>query len=287
VKFGLKLWSTDAGLMDEAAALVRRGIFGYVELTPVPGTDISRFLPYDIPYVIHVPAEAHGVNIADPAKAGPSRACIRECAAWADRLRAAHLILHPGFGDADVARQFLEGLSDGRVLLENMPKIGIGGEPMIGFDPARMRSLAGGRFGFCLDVNHAIKAAVSLRRDYRPFLDRFLRLGPTVVHLSDGSLDTGRDQHLHIGSGDYDFRFIMERLRRRDLPCVTLETPRSRAGLGEAVEDLEKLLLLGGADERESAHRCPRASHNCPIDGTDLNHKQARSSLENYIIMKK
>ncbi len=119
--FGLKLWSTNTDLINEAVALVGSDVFQYVELTPIPGTSAVPFRKHDIPYVVHVSTESHGVNIADPSKAAYSRERIRECILWADQLEADHLILHPGFGRPDDALRFLDGLSDRRILVENMP----------------------------------------------------------------------------------------------------------------------------------------------------------------------
>jgi sugar phosphate isomerase/epimerase len=240
VKLGLKLWSTNIDLIDEAASLVKSDVFQYVELTPVPGTSAVPFRKLDIPYIVHVTTEAHGVNIADPAKAGYSLDRVRECVLWADQLDASYLILHPGFGRTDDALLFIKGLTDRRILIENMPKVGISGEPMIGYDTAQVRRLTGGRFGLCLDVNHAIKAAISLGEDYRAFVDGLFALKPAVAHVSDGHLDVEKDEHLHIGAGDYDFAFITDRLRTHGTPFVTLETPREN-GLRDAVEDAWRL----------------------------------------------
>jgi sugar phosphate isomerase/epimerase len=241
VKFGLKLWSTNADLIDEAVALVRSDVFQYVELTPIPGTSAVPFRKHDIPYIVHITTEGHGVNLADPSKAAFNRERIGECVLWADQLDADYLVLHPGFGRPDDAIPFLEGLTDHRIIIENMPRVGVHGEPMIGYDVAQVRRLAGDRFGLCLDINHAIKAAISLNRDYRAFVDEFLPLKPAVVHISDGHLDVEKDEHLHIGSGNYDFGFIADCLKKCGAQFVTLETPRE-SGLKDAVGDLERLL---------------------------------------------
>lgn len=242
MRFGIKLWSTNADLIGEASELVNSGVFQYVELTPLPGTDISPFLRRDLPYVIHATTENHGVNIGDPAKAEYNLRCIRECTRWADLLCADHLIVHPGFGRLSDAMRFLEQIDDRRVLIENMPAVGLHDEPMIGYDTAQVRQLTMGRFGLCLDVNHAIKAAFSMGMDYRLLLDQFLKMNPGIVHLSDGHVHHMKDEHLRIGDGDYDFSFIMGRLRLISTCGITIETPRTSGTLGEVIGDLERLL---------------------------------------------
>ena len=44
------------------------------------------------------------------------------------RLNAKHLILHAGYGSMQHATDLLRGLSDRRLLIENMPKVGLNGE---------------------------------------------------------------------------------------------------------------------------------------------------------------
>jgi len=41
------------------------------------------------------------------------------------------LILHPGFGSANDTIEFLNSINDKRILMENMPKVGLNNEEMI------------------------------------------------------------------------------------------------------------------------------------------------------------
>ena len=54
IKFGLKLWSINYNLLEEARKLIEKGIFHYIELMPVPDTEISPFQKIKVPYVIHI-----------------------------------------------------------------------------------------------------------------------------------------------------------------------------------------------------------------------------------------
>jgi len=242
VQFGLKLWSRDADLLPAAADLIRQGIFHYVELTPLPGAAIGPFLAEKIPYLIHVPAEQAGVNIADPAQWDRSRQVILEAREWADRLGAEGTILHPGFGRPGVAAAFLRKLEGTGILIENMPKVGISGEPMVGYDRDSLEPLLGGGRRLCLDLNHAAKAAVSLGVDYRAFIRDLMDLSPALFHISDGTLTTVRDEHLPLGSGDYDLRFFRDCIARKRDARVTIETPRSRRTLDEDLANLERFI---------------------------------------------
>lgn len=241
IRYGLKLWSTNVSLLPAAAQLISDSVFQYVEINPVPDTKIEPFLSYNIPFIIHITTERHGLNIADPAKKQTNCTRISDCLHWADELNASYCILHPGFGDADHATRFLDNISDPRILLENMPKTGINGESMIGYSPEQMISMMGSRFGFCLDINHAIKAALSLDVPYWEYVMKFCDLNPSMYHIADGSLSSDRDEHLPIGSGDYDFRNLETLYAQRKNMMITLETPRNLESLGEDLNNRNAL----------------------------------------------
>jgi endonuclease IV len=241
IKFGLKLWSTNRALLSEAAKLVRKDIFQYVELMPVPDTDISPFFKVNIPYVIHVTTETYGVNIADRNKQRFNMETLDVCREWADKLEAKYLVLHPGYGSINCAAEFLEKIEDERILIENMPKIGINNEKMVGCTVEQLSRLMNDGLGLCLDFGHAIKAATSLKKDCREYVEELLKLTPSMFHVSDGKLNYEKDEHLHVGEGDFDFSFLAGCIERSESRYVTLETPRSLASLDEDYRNLEKL----------------------------------------------
>ena len=242
IKFGLKIWSTNSDSLEKAKGLIGRDIFQYIELTPVPNTEITPFLEAKVPYIIHITTEKYGVNIADKEKEEFNLKIMNECVEWADKLDAKYLILHPGFGLIDNAVKFLNKIGDKRIVIENMPKVGLNDEKMIGYTPEQIKELMGERFGLCLDLNHAIKAAVSLKRPYKEFIEEFLKLKPEMFHISDGKLDNEKDKHLHIGEGDYDFEYLVKCLKINNLTYITLETPRLKQETLE--EDIRNINAL-------------------------------------------
>ena len=226
MKFGLKLWSINTDLIDQAVHLIDEKIFDYVELMVIPDSEIKAFL-IGVPYIIHIPHEKFGVNIGDPAAKEYSLQMINESITWADQLNAKYLILHAGHGSMQHATDLLREVSESRLLIENMPKVGLGGEVMIGYSPEQIEELiGGGDMGLCLDFGHAVKAAVSLGVDYKDYVQGFMGLEPRVFHVSDGTLGEERDEHLGIGEGEYDFGFIWERmnLSHNVAKYCTLET---------------------------------------------------------------
>jgi deoxyribonuclease-4 len=223
MEFGLRVRSNRPELVGRAVKLIDEKLFGYIDLFVMPGTEASPFA-VGVPCVIHAPHDKFGVNIPDAGKKEFNLQKIRESLAWADKLGAKYVTVHAGFGPAQPAIELLDEINDSRILIENMPKVGMGGEEMAGYLPEQVSELIGNRdMGLCLDVEHAAKAAVSLKEDYKGFISRFLELRPRQFHISDGKLATGMDEHLQIGEGDYDFAFIMDCARKSGAEYATIE----------------------------------------------------------------
>jgi len=245
IKFGLKLWSINYNLLDEARKLIRKNIFSYIELMVVPGTEIFPFQKIKVPYIIHITSDKHGANIADKEKEEFNLETVNQSIKWANNLSAEYLILHPGFGEANTAKNFLGKIKDKRILIENMPKKGINDEKMLGFTPKQIRELTESKFSFCLDLNHAIKAAVSLKKDYKKYIKEFLKLKPAMFHISDGNLDEEKDEHLDIGKGEYDFEFLTDCVNKSQVKYITLETPKNNLNsLEQDLENLKNIMFL-------------------------------------------
>jgi deoxyribonuclease-4 len=226
LKFGLKLWSTNTQLIPQAVNLIDEKIFNYIELFVVPATQINPFI-IDIPYIIHIPHDRYGIDINDSKKNPYSLQIINECEIWADRLNAQYLILHPGEGSLKNGADLLRDITDNRILIENMPRVGINNEDMTGYSPDQIKELIGeNELGFCLDLHHAVKAAVSMKRDYKEIISDFLALQPKVFHISDGDSKTDKDYHQDIGSGSFDFAFFKKCIQNSGSKIITLETPR-------------------------------------------------------------
>jgi len=239
VKLGIKLWSSNKNLLNEAVSLVERGIFDYVELKVVPGTECKYFDKARIPYIIHA---SSGINIADKNMEENNVEMIDLCLKWKKQLNAMYLVLHPDYGSLNVAVKTLNRFCGEDILVENMPKIGINNEKMIGFNVEQMKKLLRNEFGFCLDINHAIKAAISCKKEYKVFIEDMLELKPILCHFSDGSLKGEKDEHLDIGKGEYDIKLLCGYIKRSSIEYLTMETPKS--GDGSLEKDLDNVKKL-------------------------------------------
>ncbi len=246
MKFGLKLWSKNKDLMRETSKLINEKFFHYVELFYVPETEIKPFLEHDIPYIVHLPTEKYGLNIGDKTKKEFNLKIINTCIKLADKLNAKYIIQHADYGSLDDAKNLLKEVHDERIVIENMPKVGINGEKMLGYEPKQLKELMSvGDFGFCLDFCHATKASVSMGKDYKEYINGLLKLKPDMFHISDCDLKTEIDEHLNIGEGEIDFGFLRECVLRVGSRYVTLETPRrDMNSLDENLRNLGKLRNL-------------------------------------------
>lgn len=247
MKFGLKLWSTNTNLIEMAVSLVKNQTFDYIELFVVPNSSIDPFM-IEVPYIIHIPHEKFGVNIGDPAKKVYNLQIINECINWANNLDAKYLILHAGDGSMKSASDILSNISDNRILIENMTKIGLNEEKMIGYSALQISELTNSRgMNLCLDFGHAIKAALSMGIDYEEYIAEFLELKPFMFHICDGDLKNKKDMHMNIGEGEYDIEYLLRCVKRNPYKYVTVETPRyNHNSLDEDiinVNSLKKLLI--------------------------------------------
>lgn len=243
MKFGLKLWSKNKDMISEANRLINENFFHYVELFYVPETEIKPFLDYDIPYIIHIPTENFGLNIGDRTKREFNLKIINTCIEWADKLNAKYIVQHADYGSLEDAKNLLKEIHDERIVIENMPRVGIKGEKMLGYESWQLKELMGvGGLGFCLDFSHAAKAAVGIGKDYKEYINEFLKLKPDMFHISDCSLKNEIDEHLNIGDGEMDFKFLKECILSVKSRYVTLETPRKN--LNSFDEDLKNMKRL-------------------------------------------
>ena len=240
---GLKLWSNNRNYYEEAKRLVVEGFCGYIELYAVPGT-LDEFGPswksIDVPYVIHAPHLAHGMNLSRPECRTSNEYLAAEAFAFADLLNADHVIFHSGVeGSDDETIRQLNGWPEERrkqVLIENEPYYS-DKSPLIcnGHSPAAIeRMIKETGAGFCFDIGHGICS--SNGRGIDPFdeLVRYELLCPAMYHLSDDDSHAVIDGHKRFGNGNYDFARIFSLIDATK--PILIETEKESA---ESLKDFE------------------------------------------------
>lgn len=229
-KIGLKLYSTNDNYRKPALALFGEGVYDFIELLPVPGSydaTLPRWRDIQTPFVVHAPHFTHGVNLGRRELFEKNMTSAKETLAFADALHAKYIIFHPGTqGDINESARQMKAISDPRVLVENKPYRTVDGRfKCIGGSHEEIRQVmetAG--VGFCLDIGHSISYAKNIGADWYAYLRGFLAMKPSMIHVSDGDVDSGADTHSHIGAGNYEWGRIIPMLPENAL--VTIETKK-------------------------------------------------------------
>lgn len=241
IKYGIKLWSINEKYLKGADVLINDGHFDYIELMVLPNSDIKKYVEMDTKFIIHVAHDEFGANIGKKEAFEITEKCTNEALYWADKLDAKYIILHPGYGEIKNAIDFLSNINDRRILIENMTKISTKDENMICYTYDQIKKIMGEKYGFCMDFSHAIKASCGLGKNYKEFVKELLKLKPKVFHISDGWINNEKDEHLDIGSGNFDMKFIKKCITENPGEnLVTLETPKNIANLKNDVDNLRR-----------------------------------------------
>lgn len=216
-KLGLKLWSTNTDFYyDEAEKLYHKGVYHYIELYVVPNTldSIKKWQKLQIPFTLHAPHFAHGVNLADKEKEALNKKIFEEVKLFSKELSAEYIVVHGGIeGDIDETIRQLNIIQLENMLIENKPYRAPLGEKKLcrGATIEEVQKVLDNvHCGFCLDVGHAMCTANSFDINPYQFLSDFNNLNPVCYHLSDNFTDSQVDAHLHFGQGNYDFAKILQ-----------------------------------------------------------------------------
>jgi len=252
LNIGLKLYSTDTSLIDNALRIQEEGFYDYIELYIIPSSykgTINAWKALDVPFVIHAPHSFHGFNLAQANMWEANQCNFKEAQLFADSLGADTIIVHGGNNGsfAETLRQ-IALLNEKRIALENKPKFGQKKELCIGWSPAQFRQAVDDGFSnaFILDFAHAACAANSLNIDTMEIIRGFVEFKPKIFHLSDGDNSSEIDIHLNLGKGSFDLGDFLSVVPEGAL--MTIETPRNQSnGLEDFVNDvsfLRKVLSL-------------------------------------------
>lgn len=216
LNLGLKLGSRDTQYTDEILHYYEQGVFQYIELFALSGSyaeTISYWKQFGIPFGIHAPHSAAGLNLASRVRREANKPKIAEAVRFADSLRAEYIIFHSGTnGQTDEVVRQLSSFADGRFLIENKPVRGLDGSTCVGSSYGDLRLIIDGigkGCGFCLDFGHAICAARTLGKAPMAFIGELTELQPRVYHLTDGDYQSELDSHLHYGAGSFPLKDLL------------------------------------------------------------------------------
>lgn len=251
MRIGLKIGTAETSLIEPAIKLFHNRLFHYIELYIVPGSyertvESWRNMPFQ--FVLHAPHSYSGFNFSRPENESTNFDMLREVELFRKAIAPTYIIFHPGIEgtENETIRQiqvfqgkFPEIFS--MALVENKPQIGIGNEKCIGYSVSQIKTiLKKTGLGFCFDFGHAICSSVSARLDWRNVIQNFIKLEPSLYHLSDGLLDEEKDRHLHYGFGNYDLIWMLSLLD--DSAMLSIEAKNdSQRHLNDFEKDVEFL----------------------------------------------
>ena len=235
IKLGVKISTNNFDLLSEI--YTNQELIDFIEILLDPEfttKDIGIIRNLGLPYSIHFPNSNNGIDFGDLTKNRENLEFIDRINQYRNRLsdlKPICYIIHPESGDIELSIANIQKLKIEPLALENMPILGIHGEKMLGYDVnslnlyfKRLEKLK-----FCFDINHAIKAAISMKRDYLLFVRELLEFKkPILFHISGGNLNIETDEHLALDEGQYNISKIKEiLLNYNQNVSLTFETPRN------------------------------------------------------------
>lgn len=247
-KLGLKLWSTNIdNYLSESLNLYKQDFFDYIELYVVPNSinTLSKWKSSDIPFIIHAPHFAHGMNLSKIDCLENNIKLYKETKLFADELNVKYIIFHPGIeGNIEETVRQLNIIDDNRILIENKPYKALpcmGGDFCTGSKIEEINYVINNtKCGFCLDIGHATAAANFFNLNPYKYLLDFINLNPNMYHLSDTKVDSVFDSHLHFGQGTLDINQVLNLIPNKSI--ITIETNKnSKENLDDFVEDINYL----------------------------------------------
>ncbi len=228
VKYGLKLWSTNFSWFLEAVKKFEKGEFDFIELYVIP----NSFDPNQLKILKNIPVNVHAPNEnkLNWCKDWPNNFKImEEVNKFADFFDSEYIIIHPGTGnDRETLIKNLKELHDPRIIIENVPyEPAFGIEKIYGHTYEMIKELLDlNHSKMCLDFSHAIKSAKSQMIEPIPFLERMLKLNPKVFHVCGVNQNSDIDEHLDLWKGDFDLKWIKEKILSSGSKMIVFEVPK-------------------------------------------------------------
>lgn len=247
-KLGLKLWNTNTdAYLAEAQKLYDQKIYDYIELYVLPNNldKLDKWKSLNIPFGIHAPHFQHGMNLSKKEYFESNMKLYEEVKTYADALNAEYIVFHSGTdGDYKETARQISIINDPRTVIENKPYKTlpfIDGDFYVGGKVEEIKYIID-TIGckFCLDIGHAIASANCQKIEPYSYIEEFMKLEPSMYHLSDINVTSEMDEHLNYGQGTLDFERLFKIISKN--PQITIETnKKSKENLDDFVQDVKFL----------------------------------------------
>ncbi len=243
MKSGIKLWSINDNLYEEAIRLFETGAIDFVELLYVPGQikNIEKLQKLEV--ILHGPTSRQGYSFGDDQFAR-NKKVLFEMIELSNQLNSKYMILHPEFGTVKNFIKLLGLINNEKFMVENMPFYGMNDtKELIAYNYSDIKKIMDEcGLGFCLDLAHAAKTAIALHLDYKEFIKMLFLLGPKIAHVSDGRFDNRIDEHLDLGTGDFDMIFFKSLISNSLVEYLTFEVSKKN-GLNNDIKNLNSMVF--------------------------------------------
>ena len=247
IKLGIKIATKNFDFIPEIN--VNKDLIDFIEIILMPefnSDDINSINELKFPYVIHIPSSNYGIDFGDKEKNKNNEAYIQKLNQICGKLTPICYIVHPESGDMNLSIKNLKKIKAKPLALENMPKKSLKNGDLLGYDINQLKEYFKQipNLEFCFDLNHAIKAAISMNLKSFDYMQQLIDYKkPIIFHLSGGNLNVEADEHLPLNEGQYDLRLIKNFLLSLDYELyLTFETPRNYEKKSE--DDIKNMKLF-------------------------------------------
>jgi len=246
IKYGIKLWSINRRrFFEQAVKLYKQGEIDFVELYIHPAmTELKELKMFkNVRLTLHATHYEHGFDLA--ALNAENINLYKKIIAIADYLTAEKIVVHAGVDiNSSNFKANFKRIYDLRLLIENLPKISLDDKEFFGYSFKRLKWIKRNVFpNFCFDFDHAVKAAFSQRLDYKIFItDLIKELKPSYFHLCDGLSNCEKDEHLNLGEGNFDLKWIKKlllKISRKKVIDLVFEVPKNENDLDNDLANIE------------------------------------------------
>jgi hypothetical protein len=245
IKLGIKIATRNFDFIPDIYS--NKNIIDFIEIILMPEftlEDIEIIENLEMPYALHLPNLFNKIDFGDISTNDKNLEYIKKVNLFHNQLAPICVIIHPETGDIDLSIENIKKLMIKPLAIENMPLKSLVKASLLGYDIASLKRYFEEipDLEFCLDLNHAIKAALSKKLDYMSFIKEFLNFkDPILFHISGGGIEKEVDEHLSLDNAEYNLLEIKKLLFDFKKPVnLTFETPRDyEKGIEDDLKNME------------------------------------------------
>lgn len=243
IKYGLKIWTSDEHLFEEASIAYREKLFDFIELchNASEKIDFGKIKVLNgVPVRIH---NTHNFGFHEFEIGVEQLDIWKKTKKLADYFESSYIIVHSGNSlDFDEFKKNFKKINDSRILIENMAGLDVQGNLTFGYDLSQLKKIME-ISKICFDLEKAVKSACYQKIDYKEFvIDCMKILKPTYFHISGGDKNTAKDEHKNLWETNFDLKWIKNELlkisKNKDISLV-FEVPKNKNDLKNDFENIQ------------------------------------------------